>query len=246
MDYFDTIAKLGDLYNGYGIYPSECFGESSAVGRIRERFPEDPYLKDLDIFLIRQNRPRNKRGADLPWWDFDYFRPESKKKRIMIFSQDSLSEDAGSIVFYACLMDKLSPDEFTTFRSQAKIPVFSSWSRAQDMIMSIRRFGSIFLTDAMKVYKDGSWAIGDFDLVKSRQLIQDEIDFCKPDLIVILGQKSCSLILNENYSEVVARKILSRDGRNYLIGPFPSNQSNKDLFNKRREETLELISEFLM
>lgn len=60
--------------------------------------------------------------------------------------------------------------------------------------------------------------------MKSRELIEAEIDFCKPDLIVILGQKSCSLILDENYPEVVAQKILERDVRNYLIGPFPSNQ----------------------
>lgn len=155
MDYLDKIAKLGDLYRDYDIYPLECFGSASAIGCIRERYPEDPYFKDLNVFLSRQNRPRKKRGADLPWWDSDYFQPENKKNRIMIFSQDSLSEDAGSTVFYACLMDKMSPQEFSLFRSQTRIPVFSSWSRAQDMIMSIGRFGSIFLTDAMKVYKDG-------------------------------------------------------------------------------------------
>lgn len=244
MDYSEKILKLGDLYREYGIYPLCCFGPSSPIIKIRKHYPNDHYTKELDLFLRGQQLEQSKRGADLPWWGKCYFNDKVLGNRIMIITQDSLSKDAGSTVFYACLMDKMTSEEFKVYRDNYQLPIFKSWKKAKEMIMSLGDHNLFFITDAMKVYNESSNDDGDFNRMISLELIHKEIEFCNPDLVIILGESSCKLILNVNYSKVVSDQILLINDRHYLVGPFPSNQSNKKLFTERTDRLIDSINRF--
>lgn len=68
------------------------------------------YSKDIDTFLSFHDYEANRRGADLPWWRNTYFN-NCSGQRTMIISQDSLSTDAGSVVFWANLYDVINNED---------------------------------------------------------------------------------------------------------------------------------------
>jgi len=144
----------------------------------------------------------------MPWWGSRFFSKE-EGFRVFIISQDSLSKDAGSVVFWANLFNavksKAEYDNYTSKLNEKKLFRYSSWNKVYEQL---RNWGLdldfCYITDAAKVYKTGSWKDRDFDKVKSRELLMEEISICNPNLIITLGSSPVLLINKEwSYGELV-------------------------------------------
>ncbi|NSW92571.1 MAG: hypothetical protein HPY74_18270 [Firmicutes bacterium] len=235
----NKIKHLAMIYRDYLIYPEECYSENSAVKKIIREYHDDHYSKEISYFLKFHKYKKVRRGADLPFWGRKYFSNEPGQ-RIMVIAKDSLAEDAGSTVFYACLMDKLDEYQFSRFRKAQGIPPFKSWKRAKEFLLAIGDLDYMFITDARKVYRDKN----NFDDEKSLELLNREIDFCNPDLVVLLGDATYNLFqFGIRYSTDVGMLPLIRNGIIFVPAPFPSFANAT--YNERIGSTLDLIKYML-
>ena len=165
----------------------------------------------------------------------------------MVISQDSLAKDANSIVFWACLYSIIASEEeykrLTQCLGEKKTFRFSSWKKIYDQLSEWGidlRF--CYITDASKVYKEGSWKDRDFDKIKSKKLLEEEIGHCKPDLLILLGAAPLA-ILDENlpYRDVVGKQI-NLQGYKCIISPFlTGNALTQPDFKNRLKNASRLI-----
>lgn len=106
-----NLEVLAKTFADYKIIPKNCYVDNSPVRVFQRLFPDDHYAKDIERFIFYNNYERLRRGSDLPWWGKEYFSSKVGKKRVMIISQDSLAQDAGSIVFFCHLMPHIQNKE---------------------------------------------------------------------------------------------------------------------------------------
>ena len=166
--------------------------------------------------IINQKRG----GADLPFWGKEYF-SNRKGKRIFIVAQDSQTPDAGSIVFWAHFFGNL--DLYKRYiRTLGKNP--EAELRYDKFILEECRLNLdfIYLTDAKKVYQNNSWK--KFDYYQSKNLLEEEINFCQPDVIIFLGGSGPELLakklkLSDYYQSNENIKI---NGIDCFVFPFPT------------------------
>ncbi|HNY97545.1 MAG TPA: hypothetical protein PKM84_00280 [Candidatus Pacearchaeota archaeon] len=246
----EKIIKLAKLFAEYKIYPERCFGINSPAKVFQSLYPHNHYSEELKEFLSYQNYLPIKRGADLPWWGKDYFGDE-KKFRVMVISQDSLSKDAGSIVFFMHLMSVIFNEIDYKRYVQNTVNHFSfkSWERIKKLFTQWNiDFAFLYVTDGKKVYKFNSRRDGDFDKEKSKELLEREIDLCSPDLIIILGKDSLSL-LNESitYSQAFKdKKGINIRGKQCIVAPFPIGQGSiRPEFENRLNIATSLITNII-
>lgn len=242
------IAELAQLFAKYKIYPKKCYNDRSPTRVFQKMFPENHYSEDLETFLSHQNYEPTKRGADLPWWGRKFF-TDKKGLRILIVSQDSEVEGAGSITLFAQLFQVIENreqyKEFVRalggkgaygFRNRMRVKEqLSEWNIDLDLL---------YITDASKVYKEGSWKNFDFDRQKSKELLEREIEFCNPSLIILLGGKPLFLLdKTKKFSEVVeSGKPILIKGVKCVVSPFITGQgiAHSD-FKPRMKITTPLI-----
>lgn len=249
----NIISKLSSIYSEYKIFPLSTFHQSTPLKVFQAMFPENYYIKDMDIFLMEHDYNKIRRGADLPWWGENYFESgKDKQKNTMIVSQDSLSGDSGSVAFYAHIMQELkNEEEYKNFYSKLHKEYqkfgYGNWSKIREMIINWGLdFENIYITDASKVYTERS--SDKFDVEKSRELLKREIVFCNPDLLILLGWKPLDLLTNEyKYSDVVDKcEMLNIDGINTVVCPFPiGNGRSQKNFNQRMDNSKKLIRQLI-
>ena len=226
------MKKITELFTEYKIYPGSCYGSNSPVRVFRKFYPDNHYGKELEVFLSCQDYLPTQRGADLPWWGKDYF-SDKKGFRVMVIGQDSLTKDVGSIVFFAHLIpvvfSEVDYEKYIQALHVNKSFAFSSWERIKELFKRWTiDFNYLYITDGMKVYRDGSWRDRDFDTKKSKDLLEKEIDLCNPDLIVILGASPLSLLDgSRKYAFTVEDgKVINIRGRQCVVAPFPIGQGH--------------------
>lgn len=84
----------------------------------------------------------------------------------------------------------------------------------------------------------------DFDRVKSRELLLEEISICQPDLVITLGSSPINLLNKElNYGELVEQgETIFLNGVECCIVPFfIGNGPTQTNFKKRFEIVSQLI-----
>ncbi|MDD4333419.1 MAG: hypothetical protein PHT51_04890 [Patescibacteria group bacterium] len=247
--------ELFKLFSYYKIYPKECYKEHSPVKVFQKLYPDNYFSKDLDELLKFHNYKQTKRGADLPWWGENYFK-NVEGFRILIVSQDSLVPDAGSIVLFSQLFSEIKAveknkyDEFENELTNSRRSFFNSWKTIQGILNYWNLdFNFLYITDASKVYNFNSWKDFDFDKVKSKELLEDEIDLCNPDLIILLGRNPL-ILLDQNLSKdftnlIMDERIVKIMGRNCIVSPFlvgmGKTQSNFKLKIKKVKKMLNKI-----
>lgn len=184
------INELAQLFAKYRIYPKEKFTINTAVGWFLEN-SDNYYARDLrNDFLPKQDYQSEKRGADLPFWGEEYF-SNRKGKRIFIVTQDSQTPNAGSIVFWAHLFGNL--DLYKRFRNALDKNPETSLRYDKFILEECKlNLDFLYITDAKKVYQDNSWK--KFNLYQSRNLLEEEINFCRPDVIIFLGGSGLELL----------------------------------------------------
>jgi len=230
------IEELAQLFAKYKTYPKEKFTINTAVGWFLEN-SDSYYAKDLrNDFLPKQNYQSEKRGADLPFWGKEYF-SNRKGKRIFIVAQDSQTSDAGSIVFWAHLFGNL--DLYKRFKDAlGKNP--ETPLRYDKFILEECKLNLDFLyiTDAQKVYQNNSCK--KFDRYQSRNLLEEEIDFCQPDVIVFLGGSGLKLLTEEqklsDYYQ--SGKDIKIKGIAVFLFPFPTG--NGLIWKKKYQKEVEI------
>lgn len=243
------VSGLSKLYAEHKLYPVISYSLDSPVRVFQRLFPEDHYTKDIDEFFKLHNYNPVQRGSDLPWWGESYFSNQSGT-RCMIISQDSLAENAGSVVFFAHLMKEIHLKEdyikFTNQLSKNQRFRYGSWSRIRKQIIEWGiQPDYLFVTDAAKVYREDSWK--SFDRKKSRDLLKEEIHYCKPDLLILLGGSPLSLLSDLSYSTVVelGEYITVCDVKT-VVTPFPSGNGLTQLnFKNRMINATKLIKQFI-
>lgn len=208
------INELAQLFAKYKTYPLSCFDDNTPARIFQKQFPENHYSIDLKTFLSYQYYEPTQRGADLPWWGKDFF-SEEIKCRVMIVSQDTMVEDAGSITLEAQYFSNEFDNSECFDKSRRKIikEQLAKWDINIDFM---------YITDAKKVFKNGSWKDRDFDEEKSKKLLEAEIEICNPDLIILLGGKSLGLLdKNQKYGITVesGKTILIKD-KKFVVAPY--------------------------
>ncbi len=244
----NQITALSKIFARYKTYPISKYTSQSPLHHFQHLYPKNYFSSQVEVFLREHIYKPSQRGADLPWWGSKYFTNESSH-RVMVISQDSLAKDAGSIVFWACLYLVVnSKDEYIKFTQglDSENPfVFKSWETMRKQLLDWNidlRF--CYITDASKVYKDDSWKDKDFDKPKSKTLLEAEIEFCNPDLVILLRSSPLFLVdPTQNYARAVeAGKMLHFGNRKYVIAPFPIGQGRtQSNFKKRLEIASSLI-----
>lgn len=244
------MKQLTQLYADYKIYPLEYYKYDSPVRVFQSLYPNDHFSQDIEGFLQGHDYQKERRGADLPWWGKKYFSDE-EGKRTLIISQDSLAKDAGSVVFFAHLMNSVdSVQEYKKYCEQLNENQsfrYSSWNKIRNQIKSWGlNFDFLFITDAAKVYKDDS--LNSFDRKKSKDLLEKEIEMCNPDFLILLGGAPLSLLRKDlNYRDVVEKsENISIIGRKTVVTPFPSgNGLTQENFEDRMEKATVLIKSLI-
>lgn len=219
----EKINQLAQLFSKYKIYPKEKFTINTVVGWFLEN-SDNHYAQDLrNDFLPKQNYQSEKRGADLPFWGKEYF-SDKNGKRIFIITQDSQTPDAGSIVFWAHLFENL--DLYKRFRiAFVKNP--DTELRYDKFILEECKLNLNFLyiTDAKKVYQDNSWE--NFNFHQSQNILEEEINFCQPDVIIFLGMSGLELLTGKNCKLAdyyKNNKKIKIKGIDCFVFPFPTGQ----------------------
>lgn len=242
------IEILSEAFSKYYLFPSSCYIGGRPLRVFQELYPQNYYLVQVDQFLFNHQYPPKQRGSDMPWWGSKYFSDE-KGYRVFIISQDSLASDAGSIVFWANLFNNVkSKTEYERYTSKLNIKNlfrYSRWIKVYDQLLEWGiPLDFCYITDAAKVYKLGSWKDRDFDKVKSRELVLEEIRICKPDLVITLGSSPITLLNKKwNYGELVEEgKTILLNGSECCIAPFfIGNGPTQQNFKKRFEIASQLI-----
>jgi len=246
------ISELAQFFAKYKIYPKSCYNGCSPVKVFQRMFPEDHYSKDLEMFLSYQNYKFTQRGADLPWWGRKFF-TKQVGFRILIVGQDSLAKDAGSIVLFSHLMPIINTEgrykEYTDKLKLKKPFSFNNWNKIRAQLINWNiNLDFLYITDAAKVYKKGSWKNRDFDRQKSKELLETEIEFCNANLIILLGKQPLHLLdKTKNYTSAVEDRIpLLIRGKKCVVAPFfigngPVGNRHGKGFKKRLEIASNLI-----
>lgn len=242
------IEKLAQIFAKFRIYSRKCYMDYSPVRVFQKIFPNDHYSRSLEAFLHFQNYMPERRGADLPWWGKKFF-TKQVGFRILIVSQDSLAEEAGSIVLFSHLMPIINDDveykKYTILLNAKMSFSFNSWSKIKNQLIDWNvDFDFLYITDAMKVYRKGSWINRDFNREKSKELLEAEIEFCNPNLIILLGASPLHLLDNtKNYSFIIdSGKPFLINGRECVVSPFLiGNGRTQPNFKKRLEMATNLI-----
>lgn len=242
----NRIIKLSNIFSQYKIYPVGKYISGSPVRCFQRLFHQNYYTSQIETFLQSHAYKPVQRGADLPWWGSKYFTDESGH-RVMIISQDSLAKDAGSIVFWSCLYSLVNSEEeyskFTQCLGEKKTFRFNSWKKIYDQLSEWNiDLQFCYITDASKVYKEGSWKDGDFDKIKSKKLLEEEIEYCKPDLLILLGSAPLAILdKNLSYRDVVGTQI-DINGFKCIVSTFlTGNALAQPNFKNRLKEASELI-----
>lgn len=244
----NRLQELSLIFKSYKTFPLSCYKNGTPLRRFQELYPTDYYSSQAEAFLQYHDYSQAQRGSDLPWWG-KYFFSDAKGFRVMIISQDSLAKDAGSIVFFASLFPVCnSEQEFQRYVSglnENQSFSYNSWRKVREQL---NKWGIdlnyCYITDAAKVYKNGSWKDRDFDKKKSKELLQSEIKLCKPDLIVLLGTSGLAL-LNKNikYGDVVEKgKPILINGKECVVAPFITGQGHTQ---KNFKERLDIASKVI-
>lgn len=240
------------MFSRYQIYPYETFTDTSPLRVFQQMYPDNYYSQQAEELIKKQDYEPTRRGADLPWWGKEFF--STSTGRIMIISQDSLSSDAGSIVFFAHLFPVCgSESEYSCYcrlLGENYSFRYSSWFKVKRLISE---WGlnpdKIYITDAAKVYRAGSWKDRDFDKEKSRRLLLEEINLCAPDVIIILGAAGISLLCSElKYGEIIDRgRPILISGIETIVAPFPiGNGPTQKNFSERMRLASQLIRKTTM
>lgn len=245
----EKIIQLSNLFADYQLYPKQLFTEDTPVKAFQRMYPDNSYSIQIEEFLKYHDYKPARRGADLPWWGSSYF-SEAKSQRVFIISQDSLSVDAGSIVFFANLFPVCkTKEEYERYHSSLgpnQSFRYSSWVKLKELFEQQWKlyYDFLYITDAAKVYKQGSWKDRAFDKPRSKKLLEKEIKFCNPDLIIILGGPGLSLLLPDaKFSDIVEiGKPISILSIKTVVAPFPiGNGPTQPRFKERLELATEKI-----
>jgi hypothetical protein len=243
----NKISELAKLFAKYKVYPKSCYDDSSPVRAFQRIFPGNHYSKDLETFFSYQDYKPTQRGADLSWWGKHFFSGK-KSFRTMVISQDSGMEDAKSIVLAAQFFPDMDPNKYQEFIDEMGVNKYFGFNRCSKVRNQLAEWGIdfnlLYITDASKVYKDGSWKDWDFDIEKSKELLGAEIEFCKPDLIILLGGQPLHLLdKTKKYASVIeSGKPLSIKGRKCVVSPFLiGNGPTQPNFKRRLEIASNLI-----
>lgn len=250
------LEELARLFAGYRIYPASCYRADSPARVFQRMFPAEHYSRDIEILLRLQDYAPRQRGADLPFWGKKYF-TEEKGLRVMIVSQDSLMKDAGSVVLYAHLMPVIQDKvEFRTYDDQVHAArpggrsFYASWRIVRDQLRAWNiDLDFLYLTDAKKVYTEGSWEDRDFDDVRSRELLKAEIELCDPDLLILLGRSPLAAVDEHlSYADILERKtIISVCGKTCIVAPFFFGMGRTQSgFREKMRTATELISQITL
>jgi len=254
------IKELATVFNHYKTYPRRCYDKIRFVKVFQERYPQDHYSKEVEILLSMQGYEPAQRGADLPWWGKEYF---SNKKgfRVMVICQDSLTEDAGSVVFAAQFFSSgigysQYKDFYKEYLNLVGVNKYFSPNKVRTVIKQFDQwnidFDYLYITDACKVYNYNSWKDRDFDRDKSKLLLEAEIELCNPNLIILLGSSPLRLLGVDNYSEAVeSGKSIIINGQTCVAAPFfigqgPSGNRNGLGFKRRLEIASNLIKNIIV
>jgi len=253
----EKIGELAKLFAKYKIYPKSCYNDYSPARVFQKFFQDNHYSKDLEIFISQQNYEPTQRGADLPWWGKKYFTKE-RNSRVMVISQDSLAKNAGSIVFASQFFPPdLGPDQYQKFYQKYinKMEVKKYFSpnklrKITDQFIGWEiGFDFLYITDASKVYKKGSRK--NFNKEKSKKLLELEIEFCNPDLIILLGAQPLHLLGIKDYAFVVeSGEIITIKNKKCVVAPFfigngPAGNRGGKGFKKRLEIASNLIRKLI-
>lgn len=247
----NVISDLSKMYSEYKIYPACTFYKGTPMKVFQEMYPSNYYSREINIFLQEHDYMPIRRGADLPWWGKNFFENNGNKKALLI-SQDSLSADSGSVAFYTHIMQAVNYEaEFKTFYAELAEEYrrfgYSNWNKIKEMITDWGiGFENIFITDASKVYLENR--SDKFDLKKSRELLKKEIEFCKPDILILLGSKPLNLLAKEyEYATIVDKaELIKIEGINTVVCPFPvGNGRSQKNFNQRMDRSRQLIKDVL-
>lgn len=248
------INELAQLFAKYKIYPKSCYTDCSPAKVFQKKFKENHYSRDLEEFLSYQDYEPTQRGADLPWWGKKFFVKETGF-RIMVVGQDTAVEDAGSIVLAAQFFPPdIGPDRYQKFYpefiSEMDMEKYFGPNKLRKITNQFTEWGIdfdfLYMTDASKVYKNGSWEDRDFDKGKSKELLGAEIEHCNPDLIILLGGQPLYLLDNtKSYASVVeSGKPILIQGKRCVVAPFfIGNGPTQPNFRKRLETATYLIKE---
>ncbi|MDP2946335.1 MAG: hypothetical protein Q8N61_02690 [bacterium] len=244
----NQIMTLSKIFARYRAYPISKYIPQSPVRCFQRLYPKNHFSSQVEAFLREHIYNPAQRGADLPWWGSKYFTDEIGR-RVMVISQDSLADDAESIVFWACLYPVVSSkDEYIKFTQgldNKNLFAFNRWETMRKQLLDWKiDLRLCYITDASKVYKDDSRK--SFDKPKSKELLKAEIEFCNPDLVILLG-KSPLLLMDfpqlshinptKKYAYAVeAGKLLWFENKKYVIAPFPIGQGRTQPNFKRRLE----------
>lgn len=235
-----NINNLSKIFEEYEIYPEETFSGNSPLRVFQRLYPENYYSIEVQELVHNQRYEQTKRGADLPWWGSEFFK-DNKKSKFMIVSQDSLSKDAGSIVFWSQLYPVInSKEEYEIYNSlvdEKDLFKYTSWSKVKKQLSEWNiDLNNCYITDAAKVYKEASYKDRDFDNDKSKELLISEIEACKPNIIIILGGQPLRLLFPEfKYSEVVeSGEYLDFNGIKVIVSPFITGQGPTQKNHKER------------
>jgi hypothetical protein len=224
MSIHERIHKLSEIFRPYQIYPMSRFHSGTAAKIMQNKYEGSHYIEDLNTFLNNQVENSNRIGADLPWWGKKYFTNE-KGVRIFIISQDSLAIDAGSIVFYMPFMDDLEMNNklVEDFINSNGLDKFAGWGITKEFFKGCGiNLDYVYVTDARKVYPENSFNDGTkafldelknyknelkaYDIqrtilesnsTETKQLLIEEINYCKPDIIITLGEVGFRYLFKE-------------------------------------------------
>lgn len=246
-----SIDKLSKIFFEYKIYPQCLYTANTPVRTFQKLYPDNYYSKDISKFLKIHDYKPVIRGADLPWWGETFF--ESNNKKVMIISQDSLSEDAGSVVFWSNLYDVINnKDDYERYNSllvNDNLFSYNSWYKVLEKLKDWKiDLDNCYITDACKVYQFGPEKQNKFDIKKSKELLHKEINFCKPNLLILLGSKPLKLLLPDvNYSGAVERGEYLHFGEiKVVVSPFITGQGHTQKnYSKRLNIASELISQYM-
>lgn len=234
------IDVLSRIFADYKVFSEEAFGENSPLRVFQKLNPDNYYSNEVEELIKLQKYKQITRGADLPWWDKEFFKSD-KRNKIMIVSQDSLSKDAGSIVLWSQLYDVInSKEEYEIYNSlldQNDLFAYNSWNKINKQLREWNiDLDCCYITDASKVYKNGSYKDRDFDSKRSRELLCKEIGVCKSNLVILLGGQPLKLLFPEvKYGDVVENgEYLDFNGAKVVVSPFITGQGHTQKNYKER------------
>lgn len=247
------LDSLAELFGEYNIYPAATIHQKNTPFSIfREMFSHgdslDRYRNDVQRLLDKQSNSHTNRGADLPWWGQHYF-DDQNGFRIMIIGPQSQAPDAGSVVFFFHLLEHFkSPLVYEEYLSRLDTPwlfPYRTWNQLRNQLDEWRiDLDFLYVTDAGKVYQGGSRSR--VDMHQSKSLLEREIEICKPDLVILLGDFSLKLLKDDiDYPSVVDQGEYITIGQyRTVVSPFPAGQGyTQRNFHTRLNHAARLISE---